>query len=638
MTLFLFTLLCVAISKRVPKHNKIECVGFETQQCVDLLFEYYGLTMEELSAYGPHQQAWLAESIECHYIYDVCPFYVPPITGEKLECENGRVEFIEDEETGDKNYYQCKDVDLLSFIPIEHLGSNNNASGADIWGFQTVGILGNVNKHYAITSQADGSTIVDVTDPINPNVLAFITSNVDGALRNVLWRDVKVFKEWAIVVADTGGINDHGIQIYNLREIISAAENFQSTFKNNNNNNNRKPIYNVPKNDIIIYEGVGRCHNVYVDNDIGHLYAMGSAGKNGIQCGSGLHIINIENPTQPTFMGCYDSARYVHDAQCVIYHGPDSDYTGHEICFMFTPDIGDLTIIDITNPISIFEISRTPYFTSSYNHQGWVTSNHEYLLLDDETDEGPLPDRFPRTQDTTTTYIFDIRDLDNIDYRRAHHSHIRVVDHNQYIIDNGHLYSSASALFRGYTFQANYEGGLRILSIDKIANENQNILEEIAYFDVYPWDVDENGDHVHDNIQFFGAWSVYPYFNKLGTNPNDYIYSNKLIVQSTTTGLYVLQFNGNMDFSTPVVAADIDGHGHAVDEGNNDGFKLNKWYGIIFILLGSMLILLAIITLFVWWRKQKEKRIGVYESIVAMETSNKTYGTKHVDTDNNQRL
>ena len=53
----------------------------------------------------------------------------------------------------------------------------------------------------------------------------------------------------------------------------------------------------------------------------------------------------------------------------------------------------------------------------------------------------------------TTTYIFDIRDLDNVDYRRAHFSEIVAVDHNQYIVDNGHYYSSNDDAFRGYTFQ-----------------------------------------------------------------------------------------------------------------------------------------------------------------------------------------
>ena len=52
-------------------------------------------------------------------------------------------------------------------------------------------------------------------------------------------------------------------------------------------------------------------------------------------------------------MACYDGAEYVHDAQCVLYNGPDARYQGNEICFMFTPDTGNLTVIDITDPDDI---------------------------------------------------------------------------------------------------------------------------------------------------------------------------------------------------------------------------------------------------------------------------------------------
>merc|ERR1711991_641261 len=152
-------------------------------KCLDLAFEYYGLTPRQLSGYGYMQQAILADNIKCHYIYDVCPFFIPNITGlsEPRECIDGQVEFTD--ENGNIAYYECRDVNLYSFIPIEELGSNNNASGADIWGYQTLNEQGNVEKHYAITCQADGSTIIDITDALNPNVLAFIVSNVDGDLR-----------------------------------------------------------------------------------------------------------------------------------------------------------------------------------------------------------------------------------------------------------------------------------------------------------------------------------------------------------------------------------------------------------------------------------------------------------------------
>ena len=73
-------------------------------------------------------------------------------------------------------------------------------------------------------------------------------------------------------------------------------------------------------------------------------------GKNGNRCGTGIHIVDVHDPKNPEFMGCFDGSRYVHDAQCVIYAGPDTKYVGSEICFMFTPDMGDLTVVDITEP------------------------------------------------------------------------------------------------------------------------------------------------------------------------------------------------------------------------------------------------------------------------------------------------
>jgi len=387
-------------------------------------------------------------------------------------------------------------------------------------------------------------------------------------------------------------------------------------------------IYQVPEQDIVIYDQLGRCHNVYVDDNIGHLYAFGSMGKNGNNCSTGIHIIDINDPVNPTFTGCYDDALYVHDAQCVLYHGPDLDYQGREICFMFTPEVGNLTIVDVTDPDDIYEISSTTYFTASYNHQGWVTSNHEYLLLDDETDEGPLPERFPVTQNTTTTYVFDIRDLDNPDYRRPHRSHILAVDHNQYIVDNGHSYSSDDPQFRGYTFQANYEAGLRVLSIDDISNERGNLLEEVAFFDVYPWKYDSNGSLIHDEIKFFGAWSVFPYFNKLGTNPEDHVYSQTMIVQSTTTGLYVVEFAGDMDMSV------------GVGSGASNAFAWDGTEGIAVIVVIAILVVVLMVYMpyRVCYVNPKKKKKGVYENIIAMPESSSQYGTPGNSRDLDQKM
>ena len=245
--------------------SPISCDDFADPLCLDLAFEHYGLTPAMLSSYGAMHLAMLADSIECHYIYDVCPFFVAPITGERRACVDGGVAFLDEDDS--LNEYECRGVDLLSFLPIVALGSNNNASGADIWGYDTLDADGRVDAHYAITAQADGASVVDVTDPLRPNVLAFVVSNVAGELRNVLWRDVKVYRHWAIVVADTGGVDDHSVQIFDVDAVIAAARAHQA--EANLTATELELIYRVPKDDVTIYDELGRCHNVYVDDNIG---------------------------------------------------------------------------------------------------------------------------------------------------------------------------------------------------------------------------------------------------------------------------------------------------------------------------------------------------------------------------------
>ena len=60
----------------------------------------------------------------------------------------------------------------------------------------------------------------------------------------------------------------------------------------------------------------------------------------GETCGGGLHMIDIRDPKNPVFAGCYAEigtgragTGYTHDAQCVVYGGPDAAYQGREVCF-----------------------------------------------------------------------------------------------------------------------------------------------------------------------------------------------------------------------------------------------------------------------------------------------------------------
>ena len=74
------------------------------------------------------------------------------------------------------------------------------------------------------------------------------------------------------------------------------------------------------------------------------------------------------NPVLPSNgFNCYDGDNYVHDAQCVIYNGPDSLHAGKDICFCYNEDT--LTIVDVDDPNDITELSKTGYLASQYTHQ-----------------------------------------------------------------------------------------------------------------------------------------------------------------------------------------------------------------------------------------------------------------------------
>ena len=81
----------------------------------------------------------------------------------------------------------------------------------------------------------------------------------------------------------------------------------------------------------------------------------------------GLHIIDVNEPKNPKFVSCYYEDGYTHDAQCVVYQGPDTEFQGQEICFNYNEDT--VTIIDVTDKKHIKQISRTSYERHFYTHQ-----------------------------------------------------------------------------------------------------------------------------------------------------------------------------------------------------------------------------------------------------------------------------
>lgn len=370
--------------------------------------------------------------------------------------------------------YPCSNVDLLSFMPLANIGGGQ---GNDIWGWTD----SQTGKEYALMGRTTGTSFVDISDPENPIYLG----NLPTAASSSIWRDIKVYQDHAYIVADSAG--SHGMQVFDLtqlRNIASPPVTFSATAN---------------------YSGFGSAHNIVINEDSGYAYAVGIS-FGGTSCSGGLHIINIQNPTSPSFAGCYSDDGYTHDAQCVNYTGPDADYQGAELCFNANEDT--VTIVDVTNKGNLVEVARVGYNGSEYTHQGWLTEDQRYYLLDDELDES-------NNGHNTHTYIWDMLDVDNPVLIGTYASTTLNIDHNLYVKGN-------------FVYQANYRAGLRILDL---ANVSAGSLTEVAYFDVYP---------ANNNANFNGAWSSYPYFD-----------SGVVILSGIEQGLFVLQPNLGPPLPTP---------------------------------------------------------------------------------------
>ena len=194
------------------------------------------------------------------------------------------------------------------------------------------------------------------------------------------------------------------------------------------------------------------------------------------------------------FAGCH-SAVQTHDTQCVIYLGPDADHFSRELCV--SSNGNHVEIVDVTFKSAPVTISSTTYPQLGFVHQGWLTEDHRFFLLNDEEDE--------RDFDVPTrTHVFDVTDLDAPVYIFAYEATTAAADHNLYIRGNR-------------VFEANFSVGLRVLEFGNLGNKE---LAEIAYFDTFP---------ANDDLFGSGAWSVYPYLP-----------SGTIIVSDWTTGLFIL--------------------------------------------------------------------------------------------------
>ena len=376
--------------------------------------------------------------------------------------------------------YECSNYNLTGYLSVEDLSIDffeENTRVNDCWGWTDP--LN--NKEYAIVGLSSHTAFVDMSDPANLILVGIIpTSTV-----NSIWRDIKVYQNHAYIVSEA---SDHGMQIFDLTRLRNA-ENSPNIFT---------PDFHFTE--------FGRAHNIVINEDSGYAYPVGNQdpGRNftrdpghvGGLFDGGPMFINIQNPISPVLEGGFSDAQYCHDAQAVIYNGPDLEHIGKEI--IFGSNENHVDIIDVSDKSNPIYISSFSYENVHYTHQGWLTEDQKYFIVGDELDE--LADGI-----NTRSIVLDLNDLDNPLLHYDYYGATFAIDHNGYVVEDKF-------------YLASYKAGMREIDISQIDGK---IMTETGFFDTFP---QGNG------TGFSGAWSVYPFFE-----------SKNIIISDINNGLFVVK-------------------------------------------------------------------------------------------------
>lgn len=400
--------------------------------------------------------------------------------------------FDEPCEGGFAGPFPCHRIDLKAFLPPDEFGGGPSSGfggpGNDVWGWTDP----LTDKKWVLAGRSNGTSFIDISEPTSPVLVADLPRHQT----NTLWSDIKVDNNHAFVVAEGEG---NGLQVFDLTRLRDIDYDDAP----------------VTVDADAHYDNFGDAHNLIINEDTGFAYVVGinNAPAHGDDCDGSLHMVDIRDPLNPVFAGCGDRDESTHDAQCVIYHGPDVRFQGSEICFLSKPPGDTLMVVDVTDKSNPVMLSNTfqgePAATS---HQGWLTPDHRYFVHDDESEEIRVGGR-------TRTRVFDVSNLTDVFVHSVYHGELHTSDHNLYIKGQ-------------FAYEANYFDGLRLINISRIDQTgpphpdtptlpNNTGMREVGCFDTDPTRNDIPG--------FGGSWSNYPFFD------------DRIVVIHGFDGLFVLE-------------------------------------------------------------------------------------------------
>jgi choice-of-anchor B domain-containing protein len=345
--------------------------------------------------------------------------------------------------------YPCHAVDQAGFVPFANtgrvLGWRHEASGREV----------------AVVSLGQEISFVEVTDPEHPEPRGEYRKEYP-----VFLGATAVYRDYLYVsVLNDGNPEIHIFDMNRVLETEGASTRIQADV-----------IWPVP-----IFGGLS------IVPETGHAFLI--AGNI-----AGLDLSG--DPEAPEEILAWDPGPpYTSRLECVLYHGPDSRFAGHEVC---TAPAGrrSMVLYDVT-PEHPAKLSRTFYKRYNAPWHATFTSDHRFVLLSDSHDE--FNPGF-----NTRTFLFDVTSLTSPSYFASYDGPTKGRDLHIEV--------------RGrYAFLANGTAGLRVLDLRQIAKGR---VREVGFFDVEP---------ELNSANWFGAHSL------------DVLPSGTVIVASLRQGLYILR-------------------------------------------------------------------------------------------------
>ena len=236
----------------------------------------------------------------------------------------------------------------------------------DIWGYS------DGSNEYALVGTQTGFSVVDVTNPSEPNELFFISGS------NSIWRDIKTWQKYAYVTTEAAD----GLLIVDLSDQSGQTYVYTEEFFTTS-------------------------HNIYIDEN-GYAYIFGADGSSN----GGAVILDLNNdPMNPTLAGQFDDY-YLHDG---MVRG--DTLWGSAIY------AGVFSVINVTDKSNPTIMSSYPT-SCNFTHNAWISDDNNYLFTTDE-----------QSGCNVGAYdVSDIYDIEEIDLIQDWSGTGNVIPHNTHVL------------------------------------------------------------------------------------------------------------------------------------------------------------------------------------------------------------